>query len=249
MARSNSVPAPSGRARPSATARPSALAATRPPRWRPTTVGSMPNRSQSWSVCAKSRAVTSTSWPRARSSSITGRRTSTCGLFVRSIQTRISVRPWVRSHSVGERPLGARRLDRGDDLDGLRRLSTGLIGIARWVAAASSVPGSGAPAGYRRIAGCAVDRRAVVGARADPHAFERGAERLGVRMADHVEVPGRVGALHRARQRRRARRGPRPRSAARPCGGRRTSRRARAAARAAGRPGARRGASCSRPRS
>ncbi len=40
-------------------------------------------------VWAKSRAVTSTSAPRARSRSITGRSTRTCGEFVRSTQTRI----------------------------------------------------------------------------------------------------------------------------------------------------------------
>ncbi len=57
------------------------------PRWRPITVCSIPNRSLSPSVCAKSRAVTSTSCPRARRSSITGRRTSTCGELVKSIQT------------------------------------------------------------------------------------------------------------------------------------------------------------------
>src|SRR5580698_1635160 len=49
----------------------------------------MSKRSHSSSVCAKSRAVTRTSWPSSSSSSITGRMTSTCGLFVRSIQIRI----------------------------------------------------------------------------------------------------------------------------------------------------------------
>ena len=49
----------------------------------------MPKRSHSSIVCAKSRAVTRTSWPSARRHSISGRITSTCGLFVRSIQTRI----------------------------------------------------------------------------------------------------------------------------------------------------------------
>src|SRR5258707_11228916 len=49
----------------------------------------MPKRSHSSSVWAKSRAVTATSCPSARRRSITGRMTSTWGLFVRSIQTRI----------------------------------------------------------------------------------------------------------------------------------------------------------------
>ena len=70
-------------------ARPPALAASRSPRWRPIAVWAMPRRSHSSSVWAKSRAVTRTSWPSARSRSITGRITSTCGLFVRSIQTRM----------------------------------------------------------------------------------------------------------------------------------------------------------------
>ena len=50
----------------------------------------MPKRSSRPSVCAKSRAVIWTSWPCARSAATIGRRTSTCGLFVRSTQTRIA---------------------------------------------------------------------------------------------------------------------------------------------------------------
>src|SRR6476659_1553346 len=69
-------------------ASPTASAATRPPRWRPMTSTWSPKRSASPTVCAKSRAVTSTSAPRARSTSTTGRITRTCGLFVRSTQTR-----------------------------------------------------------------------------------------------------------------------------------------------------------------
>ena len=49
----------------------------------------MPKRSHSSSVWAKSRAVTSTSWPSARMTSISGRITSTCGLLVKSTQTRM----------------------------------------------------------------------------------------------------------------------------------------------------------------
>src|SRR4051794_16950469 len=69
--------------------KPSAFADSLPPRWRPMASCAIPKRSHSASVCAKSRAVTSTSQPRARRTSITGRMTSTCGEFVRSIQARI----------------------------------------------------------------------------------------------------------------------------------------------------------------
>ena len=66
-------------------------------------VCSIPKRSHSASVWAKSRAVTWTSWPRARSTSITGRMTSTWGLLVRSIQTRIGARgPRSRRASLGD---------------------------------------------------------------------------------------------------------------------------------------------------
>src|SRR4051794_15285137 len=54
-------------------------------------VCSIPKRSHSASVWAKSRAVTRTSAPRARRTSITGRMTSTWGEFVRSTQTRTQV--------------------------------------------------------------------------------------------------------------------------------------------------------------
>src|ERR671910_2664382 len=49
----------------------------------------MPSRSASPRVCAKSRAVTSTRCPRCSSTPITGRRTTTCGEFVRSTQIRM----------------------------------------------------------------------------------------------------------------------------------------------------------------
>src|SRR3954469_21271255 len=81
-------------------ARPSAFAATRPPRWRPMTSTRSPKRSASPTVCAKSRAVTSTSAPRARRPSITGRRTRTCGLFVRSTQTRTRRKGWTSGGRV-----------------------------------------------------------------------------------------------------------------------------------------------------
>src|SRR3954447_18090107 len=81
-------------------ASPSALAATRPPRWRPMTSTRSPKRSASPTVCAKSRAVTSTSAPRARRPSITGRRTRTCGLFVRSTQTRTGRKGWASGGRV-----------------------------------------------------------------------------------------------------------------------------------------------------
>src|SRR5271166_773117 len=50
----------------------------------------MPRRSHSSIVWAKSRAVTATSCPSPRRAAISGRITSTCGLLVRSIQTRIA---------------------------------------------------------------------------------------------------------------------------------------------------------------
>ncbi len=54
----------------------------------PTLRYSMPNRSSSPIVCANSRAVTVTSCPRARSRAIIGRKITTWGEFVMSIQTR-----------------------------------------------------------------------------------------------------------------------------------------------------------------
>src|SRR4051794_18726035 len=70
-------------------ASPTAFAATRAPRWRPMTSQSIPNRSQSATVWAKSRAVMRTSAPSSRSASMSGRSTRTCGLLVRSTQIRI----------------------------------------------------------------------------------------------------------------------------------------------------------------
>src|SRR5438105_7562508 len=70
-------------------ASPRAFAASRSPRWRPTASCSIPKRSHRAIVCAKSRAVTRTSCPSARMRSISGRITSTCGLLVRSTQTRM----------------------------------------------------------------------------------------------------------------------------------------------------------------
>ena len=70
--------------------RPIAFELMRSPRWRPMAVCSIPKRSHSSSVWEKSRAVTLTSCPSARSSSISGRMTSTWGLLVRSTQTRIA---------------------------------------------------------------------------------------------------------------------------------------------------------------
>ena len=52
----------------------------------------MPNRSSSPIVWANSRAVTVTSWPRARIRAIMGRKITTWGEFVMSIQTRIGAR-------------------------------------------------------------------------------------------------------------------------------------------------------------
>src|SRR5262245_37119039 len=50
----------------------------------------MPRRSSTPSVWPYSRAVTKTSWPRASSRSITGRRTSGCAAAVQSTQTFIA---------------------------------------------------------------------------------------------------------------------------------------------------------------
>ena len=63
-----------------------------PPRWWPMAVCSIPKRSHSSSVWAKSRAVTSTSCPSARIAAISGRMTRTWGLLVRSTQTRTGER-------------------------------------------------------------------------------------------------------------------------------------------------------------
>src|SRR4051794_21902905 len=60
----------------------------RPP-WRPMTSAVRPWSSSSCSVCAYSRAVISTSSPRPRMISISGRKTSTCALAVMSIHTLI----------------------------------------------------------------------------------------------------------------------------------------------------------------
>src|SRR5207247_7573995 len=140
-------------------ARPMPFAARRPPRWRPMTSQSMPKRSQSPTVWAKSRAVTRTSAPRARSASITGRSTSTCGLFVRSTQTRIAY----RAHDLVDLLARDRRADR----DGEVR-ARGLIG--------SRELGSGAELRHRRLA---VDGHAGVAARLHAALGEPGGERGG----------------------------------------------------------------------
>ena len=55
-----------------------------------------PASSRSSSVCAKSRAVIDTSCPRSSSSATSGRKKTTCGEFVTSIQTRIAAHPRAR---------------------------------------------------------------------------------------------------------------------------------------------------------
>lgn len=56
--------------------------------WLPKTVCSIPKRSSMPRVCAKSRAVTVTAWPRARMRAIKGRKITTCGELVMSTQMR-----------------------------------------------------------------------------------------------------------------------------------------------------------------
>ena len=62
----------------------------RPP-WCPITSASSPCSSSSCSVCAYSRAVISTVWPRARSRATSGANTGTCGELVMSTQTRMAL--------------------------------------------------------------------------------------------------------------------------------------------------------------
>src|SRR4029450_940218 len=163
-------------------ARPTALATSRAPRWWPMTSQSTPRRSASSTVCAKSRAVTRTSAPRARSTAMTGRRTRTWGLFVRSTQIRIA--------------------HRGDDFvdlvarerrrDGKREMGAGQLVGERQLDAV----------GVRRHRLLAMDRRAVVAARPDAGGVEGLLELRGAIVADHVEVPGGTRALGGDRQRR-----------------------------------------------
>src|SRR6478609_4157229 len=149
--------------------RPSALAASRLPRWRPMTSCSIPKRSHSATVCAKSRAVTRTSSPRARSTSMTGRMTRTCGLLVRSIQTRIA-------HGADDLVDLIARERRGDRE---REVRAGKLVGERQLDA-------GAPYGHR---GLAVHGRAVVAAGVDVAGGERRLELVGALVADDVEVP------------------------------------------------------------
>src|ERR671929_877745 len=117
-------------------------------------VWAIPKRSHSPIVCAKSRAVTSTSAPRRSSARMTGRMTSTWGEFVRSTQTRIAhdgddlvrlLAPEHRAHRDGQVRAG------------------GLVGAGQLA--------GGRVLGHRRLA---VRRHAVVGLVADPGALQRG---------------------------------------------------------------------------
>src|SRR3954447_2940660 len=139
--------------------RPTPLAATRPPRWRPITSCSMPKRSQRPTVCAKSRAVTRTSSPRARSASMTGRMTRTWGLLVRSTQTRIADGVDDLGHLVA--------LQDGAHRDGEVR-ARGLVGAGELA--------RGRIGGHRRLA---VDGLAVVGLVADAALRQRGGQLVG----------------------------------------------------------------------
>src|SRR3954451_6357716 len=163
-------------------ARPTALAPSRAPRWWPMTSQSTPRRSASSTVWAKSRAVTRTSAPRARSTAMTGRSTRTWGLLVRSTQMRIA--------------------HRGDDLvdlvarerrrDGQREMGAGQLVGERQLDAL----------GVRCHRLLAVDRRAVVAAGTDARRVEGLLEVGGAIVADHVEMPGGARAVGRDRQRR-----------------------------------------------
>src|SRR5919108_5164527 len=158
--------------------RPAPLAAKRPPRWRPIGSAASPWRSARPSVCAKSRAVTSTSAPRRSSARITGRMTSTCGELVRSTQTRIA--------------------DGGGDLGGLlaREHRAHRDGEVR----ARRLLGAGQRAGRGVVAhrGLEVGRQPVVRLVADPTGLERRRQLVGPGVADDVEVPG--GLAARARE-------------------------------------------------
>src|ERR1700753_1173345 len=131
--------------------------------------GSSPKRSHSASVWAKSRAVTLTSWPWARSRSITGRRTRTWGELVKSTQTRTLVglgRPGEDGRHLASLRLGEHGADRQRDV--LRRQRLGhrqRAGGARFI-------------DERRHGGLAMQRDAVVVA--GLHALLRQGRQKGV---------------------------------------------------------------------
>src|SRR3954467_7309460 len=155
-------------------ARPRALAATRPPRWRPMTSCSMPKRSHSCTVWAKSRAVTRTCAPRSRSTSMTGRMTSTCGLLVRSTQIRIAH----GRHDLVDLAAAHGRGHRQGQVRARQLVGRGQLDVPE--------------GGHRRLA---VDGGAVVGARPDAGRAERGDQVVGALVADHVDVPRGARAL------------------------------------------------------
>ena len=205
------------------------MAASRPPRWWPIGSQSMPWRAHSSSVCAKSRAVTSTSTPCRSSARMTGRRTSTCGELVRSTQTRIAH----RGHDLGRLLARQHRAHRDRE-----------VGTGDLVGAGQRRP----PAAYVAHRRLLVDRaRGSRPSGRSRRALSAAASVVGALVADDVEVPGGLGCPASARAGRRARRGPRPRSG-RPAVRRPSAQRVevRAAARAGSPPAARRAASCSR---
>ena len=202
--------------------RPTPLAASRPPRCRPIASQASPCRSHRSSVCAKSRAVTSTSAPRCSSARTIGRMTSTCGELVRSTQTRIA--------------------DRGDDLARLLGRQDGAHGDRQ--VGAGGLVGAGQRAVVRVLAHrrLQVGGHAVVGLVADAGRLQRGRQLVG---------RGRGGSRTGARRGRRAaaggrraRRAPLPRSGRPRRGGRRPSPPGAGAARAGSPPAGRRAASC-----
>ena len=208
-------------------ARPRPLLASLPPRWRPTAVCSMPNRSHSSSVWAKSRAVTS-HLVALRPHRVDHRPHDQHVGGVGQVDPDAHAATTSAAASSG-RPRAHRQ--RQARCGRPPRCPAGRA--SRWRSGPS--PAGGARArGSRR----ARPRRRSLSAR---HQLVR------ARVAGHVEVVDVLGAVDRLGQRHvlaealRARRPPPPR------GGPRSSRPARAAARAAPRPGARPGASCSPP--
>ena len=88
------------------------------------------------------------------------------------------------------------------------RLSTGLIGIARWVRASSSVTGRSTPRGVLAHRGLAVGRHAVVGLVPDLRRLERGGEVVGAAGGARRRGARRACSRRPAAAARRPRRGP-----------------------------------------
>ena len=213
------------------------------PPWLPITVASSPCSSASSTVCAKRRAVTTTSCPRA------------CELA----HERREERDVRRVGEVDEQSHVRQRCRVGSDAG----RHAGAHGVRRPRRPASRVivanigqrdAGRAEALGDRQVAGrvaevrvdrlqvvrvAVVDRRADAGVLARGHELRRGARcarRTGARSARCRRRPGAA---------RRARRVPLRRTSRRPGGGARSTRRPRAGCGAGRRPGARRGGCCS----